>query len=258
MKTVTPLVLAALMVGPAAVVGQPLVTDRPDFTESALSVDPGFFQLEFGATWFEADDDNVMTLPEALLRVGLSDRWELRLAPGSWLEIDRPGREDLSGVTNARVGFKVELVQAVADVLGGMDLALIGTTTVPTGDDDLVSGRWQPEIVLAAGWGLTDRVSLGSNLGVARLDDDGEWFTAAWISGVIGVAVRDRWGAFFELFVFNAERDDGPETVTLQTGATYLFSDDLQFDARIARRLSTEGPDMLIGVGGAWRFGNGP
>jgi hypothetical protein len=197
----------------------------------------------------------VLTLPEALLRIGLSDRWELRLDPGSWLEIDRPGRDDMSGLVNARLGFKVELVQSVSDVLGGMDLALIAATTVPTGDDDLVSDRWQPEVVLAAGWAVTDRVSVGSNLGAARLDEDGEWFTSAWISGVVGVAIDDRWSAFVELFAFHAERDDGPETATFQTGTTYLVSDDLQLDARVARRLSAEGPDLLFGIGGAWRFG---
>jgi hypothetical protein len=241
----------------AAWAGEPLVTDRPDFTESAVAVDPGRFQLEFGATWFDADGDELVTLPDALLRIGVSDRWELRFDPGSWLEIDRPRRDDVSGLTNAVLGFKVELVQGIDDVLGGMDLALIAATTVPTGDDDLVSDRWQPEIVLSAAWDLTGRLSVGSNLGVARLDDGGEWFTSAWITGVVGVAIDDRWGTFFELFLFNAERDDGPETLTFQTGATYLVSDDLQFDVRVARRLSSEGPDLLVGVGGAWRFGRG-
>ena len=241
----------------AAGADEPLVTDRPDFTESARSVDPGRLQVEFGATWVETDSEELVTLPEALLRIGLSDRWELRLDPGSWLDIHGPPQDGLSGLTNAGIGFKVELVQAVADLLGGMDLALIGATTVPTGDDDLVSDRWQPELVVTAAWSLTDRVGVGSNLGVARLDDDGEWFSSAWLTGVVGVAIDDRWGTFFELFVFSSERGDGPETTTFQSGATYLVNDDLQFDARIARRLSREGPDLLVGVGGAWRFGGG-
>ena len=62
---------------------EPLVTDRPDFTESTVTVGRGVMQLECGYT-FTADDEagvrtNNHSFPETLLRVGMLAEWfELR------------------------------------------------------------------------------------------------------------------------------------------------------------------------------------
>ena len=45
---------------------------------------------------------------------------------------------------------------------------------------------------------------------LAYLDDAGERFSAAWLTGVVGLELSDRWGAFFELFGFSSERYRGP------------------------------------------------
>lgn len=257
MKQVVIWVAALLTVTGGASADEPLVTDRPDFTESAVSVEPGRFQLEFGATWAEGGEQREFGAGEALLRVGVFSRFELRIEGGSFAWTDGPEDDDPSGLTAASFGFKVELVRASSRVLGGMQLALLAATTMPTGDSDVDTDRWQPSAVLAAGWDLTDRVSVGSNLGLAYLDDGGERFTATWLTGVVGFAVSERWGAFFELFGFTTERDGGPSTGTVQVGATCLVSNDFQLDARFARRVTGEGPDALIGIGAAWRFGGG-
>ena len=56
-----------------------MVTDRPDATESAITVAPGVFQLEFGYTFGEIESVSVHNLGEVLLRVGVADMLELRL-----------------------------------------------------------------------------------------------------------------------------------------------------------------------------------
>ena len=60
-----------------------LITDRPDQTESPNTVPLGFYQLELGAT-FNVNEigsfrNETLSVPETLLRIGLSDRLELRL-----------------------------------------------------------------------------------------------------------------------------------------------------------------------------------
>lgn len=254
-----PLIRAALVVAAttAAFADEPLVTDRPDFTESAVSVEPGRFQLEFGATGAEGGEEREFSAGEVLFRAGVVDRLELRLEIGSFAWSEVSGGEDPSGLTTASVGLKVELVRSSSRVLGGMQMALLAGVTVPIGDSDVGTDAWLPSAVLAAGWDLTDRVSVGTNLGLASLDEGTKRFTAAWLTGAVGLAISDRWGAFFELFGFTSERDRGPSTGTFQTGVTFLVSSDFQLDARIARRVTAEGPDVLIGIGGAWRFGGG-
>lgn len=69
-------ILAAHAVAPVVMAQEPLVTDRPDFTESSSTVGKGFFQLEGGATYFEsAGGTDVTTLGEVLIGAGLS--WRL-------------------------------------------------------------------------------------------------------------------------------------------------------------------------------------
>lgn len=48
-----------------AVAGDPLVTDRPDITESTLAVGCGVLQLEGGGTFGDADDVHATTVGEA-------------------------------------------------------------------------------------------------------------------------------------------------------------------------------------------------
>ena len=54
---------------------EPLVTDRPDFTEASSTVGLGVAQLEFGYTYVFDDDGTVSTkshsYPETLLRYGI-------------------------------------------------------------------------------------------------------------------------------------------------------------------------------------------
>ena len=63
---------------------EPLVTDRPDFTESSSTVGMGVVQLETGYTFTYDDNEigktNEHSFPEALLRIGmLADWFELRI-----------------------------------------------------------------------------------------------------------------------------------------------------------------------------------
>ena len=78
----------------------PLVTDRPSFTSAARVVGPGTVQLESGVG-VVADQPGIdqagpvefttLALPNALLRIGLTRRLELRAAMTGWIaHHDRP------------------------------------------------------------------------------------------------------------------------------------------------------------------------
>jgi hypothetical protein len=58
---------------------EPLVTDRPDFTESSSAVGSGVVQLESGLTYadFRGGFD-ITTFPEILARWGVHEKLELR------------------------------------------------------------------------------------------------------------------------------------------------------------------------------------
>jgi len=131
---------------------EPLVTDRPDFTESSSTVGRGLLQLEGGFTFAEFEGGaEVTTLGEVLARWGVAPKLELRfvLPIYAW---ERGSGDDRSGFTDSAVGLKYELAQGLGSgLIGGMEAALIASTTVPTGGAAFGSSSWQPVGVLCLG-----------------------------------------------------------------------------------------------------------
>jgi hypothetical protein len=93
---------------------EPLVTDRPDFTEASSTVGLGVVQLEAGYT-YSYDADNLTSAvghsyPETLLRIGVLAEWlEARVgwnyASGT-ATVFNEGRETVSGAEDLYLGFK--------------------------------------------------------------------------------------------------------------------------------------------------------
>jgi hypothetical protein len=245
--------LAILAVTGFCVAGEPLVTDRPDFTESALVVDRGRVQLEMGATYDDGASVDAFSLGELLIRWGFADSLELRVLAPTYLWVDEPG-DDTSGFLDMVLGMKCEINDGGGQgFLGSTAAAVIVSTTVPTGSSAVGSDDWQPAAVFAASWDLAPSVSLGTNLGYARPSDGDRRFDSLWASLALGAGFTDDTSAFVELYGFNREEDRGPSTLVFQTGIVHLLSNDLQLDARVARRLTDAGPDFLVGVGASWR-----
>ena len=234
---------------------EPLVTDRPDFTESSSGVGSGVLQLESGVTYSDfRNGTDVTTIGEILARWGVAKKVELRFVLPTYSR--EGGGGDASGFLSSGVGFKYELAQGDGSgFLGGMEAALIASTTIPTGTSDFASSEWQPSAVFCASWELGPNVGIGTNLGVGRPADDENRYTSLWASVAVGVGLSDASSFFVELYGFNREEDRGPSTATFQTGFVYLFSPDLQADVRVARRLTDRGVDFLVGAGLSWRFG---
>ena len=65
-----------------------LNTDRPDFTESSVTVPRGRLQMESGVTWSdEPGGSEVLSGPELLFRYGLFEKTELRFVPPDYLRV---------------------------------------------------------------------------------------------------------------------------------------------------------------------------
>jgi hypothetical protein len=96
---------------------EPLVTDRPDFTEASTTVGRGVAQFEMGYTYVYDNDGTVQTRshssPELLMRLGILAEWlELRVAYnyGDTQEIPNAGPiVSASGSNDLYLGFKIGL-----------------------------------------------------------------------------------------------------------------------------------------------------
>lgn len=228
---------------------EPLVTDRPDFTESPLTVPAGRVQVEGGVTSTRSGASRDVSVGELLVRVATGSRSELRLGVPSYLQVRGGG----SGWDDSYLGAKFVLASARG---GAPDAALLVGTTLPTGGRNAAERTYQPDARLALGWGLTESLSLGVNLGYARPTDGGARFDQLLGSVSLAQSLSDKWGAYAEVFGYSKVDSTGKSGRYINTGVTHLLNPDFQLDARVGVGLANRvgGPDYFFGVGAARRF----
>jgi len=241
-RLVTTLVLLALT-APVAAGDVELVGDRPDFTESALTVAPGRVQIEAGLTRTDGDGVKVLEAGEILARIGLDENTELRVGLGSWVRVEN-GADEVDGLDDLEMGFKRHLVAGEGSA---PELAMIVAATLPTGGEDVGAEQWQPLALLAAEWSLSERVGLGTNLGWTSAHD-GERFSSLWLSAALGIALNERAGLFLEGYAFDKETTGGDDATYGDAGLTYLVDDNLQLDLRVGTGFD-EGAGTYVGAG---------
>lgn len=246
---------------------EPLITDRPDFTESTEVVPTGHFQLEMGYTFTydrEGSDrvqDN--TTPELLARIGMADNFELRIGWEGYsftrLRLDAPtrsrrtiGREEWSqGSNDVTLGFKLKLAEQDG---WRPHTGIIGEISVPSGSPNRSSGDVDPAIKFLWAYDLSDRLSLAGNLNVGIPTENAHRFVQASASLALGVVLTDRVGTYVEYFGFYPGSDGTDAAHSLNGGFTFLVHPNLQFDVRAGAGLNEEADDFFTGVGLAWRF----
>lgn len=224
-----------------------LITDRPDFTESAFTIQPDRMQLELGYTYRESDNgDEVRThsFPETLLRIGLVEDWELRLGWGGYAFAEN--NEDIAN--DLSVGIKW--------VLTPQDgwhprLALLVEMTVPTGHGDT---DVDPTVKLLWSYDLDEKNSLSGNLGIAAITQDSDRFAQGSASISWGHSLDDKWGMYTEYFTTFPAADDEDAAHTINGGLVYLVNDDLQLDAFVGFGLNDQADELIAGIGFAYRF----
>ncbi len=246
------LVLSAVPLS-AQVTQPPLVTDRPDFTESASTVAPGHLQLEAGYTFTRSSDDiNEHSLGEALLRIGIANRLEGRFGVSmTWVE--QPGNDD-SGMDDPSVGIKIVLTEAADQPSWHPVVAILAATTLPVGADEVTEDAWQPGVTGAFAWELGPRFGLGANVGYTYASEDDERFDQGAASLALGIGLTERSGAYVEMFTIFPAGDDTGDDVTLNGGITYLVHDSFQLDARVGAGLTDTAADIFVGFGVARRW----
>jgi hypothetical protein len=246
----------------AAPLDGPLVSDRPDFTESAVTIPWGHVQLEGGYTFTydreggERTRDH--TFPEFLFRIGLVEDVELRVGWLGWSMTDnlfkerndagrlvtREDREE--GATDMDVGFKFHVLDQDGFV---PDFAIMPMLSVPTGTTSKTSTDVDPLVALLWAYDLTERWALaGQFIFAAPTSEKGRFFQAA-SSLSLGLSITDRLGAYTEYFGFYHNDRDTDSAHTLNGGFTFLVTDNLQFDIRAGFGLNEEADDFFTGAG---------
>lgn len=236
---------------------EPLVTDRPDFTEASSTVGLGVAQLEIGYTYTFDDDGTTSTkshsYPEPLLRYGVLKEW-LELRVGWNYASEETGAARASGGEDLYLGFKIGLTPQ-DDFLP--EMALIPQMTVPTGADAFTSDEALPGLNWIYSWGINDFLSIAGSTQFNRARDEATSATyTEWAQSLTaGYSLTDELGAYTEWYAFFP---NGAETARVEHyfngGFSYLLSDDIQWDIRAGTGLTGASDDFFAGTGLAIRF----
>jgi len=240
---------------------EPLVTDRPDFTEASVPVGRGVAQLEFGYTYIFDDEPGERfkghSIGEPLLRIGVFAEWlELRLG---WNYVEETtttvdSRELLTGAADMFVGLKIGLTPQ-----SGLlpEMALIPQLFLPTGTGDLSANEVQPGLIWIYAWEVNNFISTaGSTQGNRVLDDaTGDPFVSIAQSWTIAYTLTERLGMYTEWFAFFPTGADTEQVEHFADGGfTYLLSNNVQYDVRAGIGLNNEADDYFVGTGFSIRF----
>lgn len=231
-----------------------MVTDRPDQTESSAVVGKGVLQVETGFTYETTDLDNGdravgIALPNALWRLGISDRFELRVVTQpevSNYEAVGFGTQRDFGLADLELGFKVNLLEPKK---GNTEIGFLAHLVVPTGTDGI--SNEVPGVIskLAVTHTFGESHSVGYNLGYDYVNEVHQLFySLAW-----GVGLSEKVGVYLEVYGTYNEADR--LGVNFDTGFTYLINQNVQLDYSFGLGLAERMNYHSIGC--SFRLGNG-
>jgi hypothetical protein len=238
---------------------EPLVTDRPDFTEASVTVGRGVAQLETGYTFSQDDDGGVRrrghAWGEALLRYGVWRDWfELRAGVSPLTETVRGPAvsESNFGLDDLYLGAKFALTPQAGPL---PETALVPQCTLPTGCDAFSADTVLPGVNWIYSWDIADVVSVGGSTQVNRAVDERGGSYAEWTQSLeVGYGVTDRVGTYVEWFAFLPRASAVETEHYLDGGATLLLTDDVQWDVRAGAGLNAAAADFFVGTGLSVRF----
>lgn len=241
---------------------EPLVTDRPDFTEASTTVGRGVAQVEMGYTYFfDREDGEVFkahSYPEMLWRIGLFAEWfELRIAynhGGENLFVAGEPPTSNTGAEDIYLGVKLGLTPQEGLL---PEMALIPQMFVPTGHSAFTAHEVLPGVNWVYSWKVNDFISTGGSTQTNRAVDDGsgraywEW-AQSW---TIGYSLTKRFGAYTEYFgLYPTSADTQKPENYFNGGFTYLVNNNVQLDIRAGVGLNRAAIDEFYGSGFSIRF----
>jgi hypothetical protein len=223
----------------------PLVTDRPDFTESSAVAPPGHVQMEMGVEFGNDDQGQSLSLPLLLLRYGMSDALELRLGVPSLISVWPSGGAQVSDVGSLELGAKV-----VFDLGAGFALGVLPFAALPITEEnaDTVGVDLGGKIVWAVD--VLDGFSLGGNLGLIVSGVGCSASEQEYLASLsAGFALDDGWGLFVESWLSALHGDFEHPRWIADTGFTCRLIPTVQLDGYVGVNLLALPEDAYLGTG---------
>ncbi len=222
-----------------------LSPDRPDATESPLTVDAGRFALE--ASLFDYRRDNgaeTYTYGQLNFKAGLTHDIDLQTIVD--LSSDSPDGDGFGDVT-LRLKYNV-----YGNDGGDSALALMPFVKVPT-NTELSNEEWEGGLIIPWGISLTDTIGIGLMAEFDYLfnEDTGDHEFEFLHTAVLGFDLTENAGTYVEYIGIAGEHD---YQAYLAGGMNYAVNDDLILDFGVQSGLNSAAEDFGFFTGFTKRF----
>lgn len=227
-----------------------LSPDRPDATESPLTVDAGHYAFEVSLfDWRHDNGDDAYTLMSTNFKVGLTNSTDLQFVfdTYSWEQPD--SRDAAEGFGDIQLRLKHNLW---GNDGGDSALALFPYVKIPTGTE-LSNDEWEGGLIVPFSTQLSDRVGLGlmGVLDVVYEDEVADHEIEFLHSAVLGIDLTERLGTFVEYVGISSDTDYEAYGAG---GFTFSVSDDFVLDCGLQVGLNDAAEELGVFAGFTRRF----
>lgn len=242
-------------------------TDRDSFTPATTTASRGRLIAETAYSFIDNRGiKETHSLPELILRYGISDRVELRLG---W-------NYEVGGVGNATTGLdasdedptrtRASLIREYTLAYGAKvrltdqagwrpQSALILQGFTPTGGSTGAGTASQLVATYAAGWQFANRWKFDAAMRYGTGSEDGDSFNSWAPSAVLKVPLGEKWAAHVEYFgIMTTGKERNTTQQFVSPGLHYLVTSDLEVGFRLGWGLNHQSARFFSNVGLGWRF----
>ena len=228
-----------------------LSPDRPDATESPVTVDAGRVAIEVSVyDWRRDGNDEVSTLLATNLKLGLDHRTDLQVVFDAFSWEDPASGSGLEGFGDVQVRLKRNLW---GNDGGDTALALFPYVKIPTGTS-LSNDEWEGGLIVPFSAQLSERVGLGlmAEIDYVYDEDSRDHQFELLHSAVLGVDLTERFGAFVEYIGITGEGN--PYRSYGAGGVTLSINDHFVLDCGAQVGLNDAAEDIGLSFGFTRRF----
>lgn len=226
--------------------GQELVTDRPDQTESSVTIPKGSLQIESGFLLGFSEKSRFsrrdLLLPTTLFRIGLTNNLELRIV--SQVQDIKTKFERFTGISDLEVGAKW---QFFVSENSGTEIAFLSHAVIPTGSSELSVHSFATINKLAFSHVLGESSGIGYNVGYNYF---GTGNGDLVYSVSFGYSLSSKAAIFIE--PYGEVSDFSQFLLNADAGFTYLIGPNLQADFSFGSGLNQRMNYISFGI--SWRI----
>lgn len=236
---------------------RPLSADRPDATESPITVDGGRVQVEMSLVEFSRQDDgprvDTWAYAPINLKIGVLHDVDVQFLITPWVREQRTGEDDAGGFGDLGLRVKVNLW---GNDGGPTAMGLMPFVILPTGDHPSAAEGIEGGLILPFAAELPAGLSLGlmAEFDFIRRDGDNRYDAEFIHTAALGRDILEGVGVFVEYAAAQPFTSANGYRASLNTGLTFDLSAGLRLDVGVNFGLTPAADDLVLFAGMTLRY----